>query len=102
MMNRSKPSLPAFPGPGSAPLGSSGHSRPRPGLKSEAGSWPVPPRPALTRLFLLVLVLFGVSGCGYNLVIDKDEAVKGAWAEVENQYQRRADLVPNLVNVVKG
>jgi LemA protein len=50
----------------------------------------------------LLAALFGLSGCGYNEVIDKDEAVKGAWAEVENQYQRRADLVPNLVNVVKG
>ena len=42
------------------------------------------------------------TGCGYNEVIDKDQAVQAAWAEVENQYQRRADLVPNLVNVVKG
>lgn len=48
----------------------------------------------------VVAALLG--GCGYNLVIDKDEDVKGAWAEVENQYQRRAELVPNLVNVVKG
>jgi LemA protein len=42
------------------------------------------------------------AGCGYNDVIDRDEEVKAAWAEVQNQYQRRADLVPNLVNVVKG
>jgi LemA protein len=56
----------------------------------------------LLGLCLLVGALLGLSGCGYNVVIDKDEAVKGAWAEVENQYQRRADLVPNLVNVVKG
>jgi LemA protein len=41
-------------------------------------------------------------GCGYNQIIEDDEAVKAAWAEVENQYQRRADLVPNLVSVVKG
>ena len=40
--------------------------------------------------------------CGYNAVIDRDEEVKAAWAEVENQYKRRADLVPNLVKVVKG
>lgn len=55
--------------------------------------------------FLLVLGLSfaaGVSGCGYNEVIERDEAVKAGWAEVENQYQRRADLVPNLVRVVKG
>jgi len=44
----------------------------------------------------------GATGCGYNEVIQKDEAVKGAWAEVENQYQRRSDLVPNLVRVVQG
>ena len=42
------------------------------------------------------------SGCGYNTVVAKDEAVKAAWSEVESQYQRRADLVPNLVNTVKG
>lgn len=42
------------------------------------------------------------SACGYNEVIDRDQAVKSSWSEVENQYQRRADLVPNLVNVVKG
>ena len=43
-----------------------------------------------------------LGGCGYNTVIDRDEDVKGAWAEVENQYKRRADLVPNLVKIVKG
>ena len=43
-----------------------------------------------------------LSGCGYNTLQVKDEAVTAAWAEVQNQYQRRADLVPNLVNVVKG
>ena len=42
------------------------------------------------------------TGCGYNTLQVKDEAVNGAWSEVQNQYQRRADLVPNLVNVVKG
>ena len=49
-----------------------------------------------------LLVLVGASGCGYNEVIERDEGVKAAWAEVENQYQRRADVVPNLVRVVKG
>ena len=51
------------------------------------------------------LVLVGalsLSGCGYNEVITQDEAVKAGWAEVQNQYQRRADLVPNLVKTVKG
>ena len=43
-----------------------------------------------------------LSGCGYNTLQAKDETVIGAWSEVQNQYQRRADLVPNLVNVVKG
>lgn len=43
-----------------------------------------------------------LSGCGYNTLQAKDESVVGAWSEVQNQYQRRADLVPNLVNVVKG
>src|SRR5690349_18720634 len=51
--------------------------------------------------FLLVLVSL-VSGCGYNAIQSKDEGVKAAWSEVVNQYQRRADLVPNLVNTVKG
>ena len=45
-------------------------------------------------------MLFG--GCGYNEVIERDEDVKAAWAEVENQYKRRADLVPNLVKTVQG
>ena len=42
------------------------------------------------------------TGCGYNTLQVKDEAVNASWSEVQNQYQRRADLVPNLVNVVKG
>jgi len=43
-----------------------------------------------------------LSACGYNEFQEKDEAVKAAWGEVVNQYQRRADLIPNLVNTVKG
>ena len=43
-----------------------------------------------------------LSGCGYNQLQSRDEQVKAAWSEVLNQYQRRADLVPNLVNTVKG
>jgi LemA protein len=50
----------------------------------------------------LVLVTAGLAGCGYNDIQRSDEQVKAAWAEVLNQYQRRADLVPNLVNTVKG
>jgi LemA protein len=55
--------------------------------------------PAYLMMMLLVSLL---SACGYNDFQAKDEAVKSAWAEVVNQYQRRADLVPNLVNTVKG
>lgn len=43
-----------------------------------------------------------VSGCGYNNIPTREEAAKAAWAEVQNQYQRRADLIPNLVNTVQG
>ena len=56
---------------------------------------------AWSTAFLAVAVL-ALSGCGYNTLQAKDEAVKAAWSEVVNQYQRRADLVPNLVNTVKG
>ena len=55
------------------------------------------------RLALSGTVLAGVlTGCGYNHFQSKDEATKAAWGEVVNQYQRRADLIPNLVNTVKG
>jgi len=56
----------------------------------------------LWRVMALCLFVLGFAGCGYNEVIERDEAVKASWGEVENQYQRRADLVPNLVRVVKG
>jgi LemA protein len=49
-----------------------------------------------------LVVLLTASGCGYNKLQGLDEEVKGAWGEVQNQYQRRADLVPSLVNTVKG
>src|SRR6476659_9153885 len=56
-----------------------------------------------TRLLLTLSMVSAVfSGCGYNQFQSKDEAVKAAWSEVVNQYQRRADLIPNLVNTVKG
>lgn len=55
-----------------------------------------------TLLMLALSSSLTVSGCGYNTLQVKDEAVTAAWSEVQNQYQRRADLVPNLVNVVKG
>ena len=47
-------------------------------------------------------VALGLSGCGYNTLQSNDEQIKASWSEVVNQYQRRADLVPNLVNTVKG
>jgi LemA protein len=50
----------------------------------------------------LVLASLSASACGYNEVVERDEDVKASWAEVQNQYKRRSDLVPNLVNVVKG
>ncbi|KJV25440.1 LemA family protein [Luteibacter yeojuensis] len=56
----------------------------------------------LLRTFALVVLAGVLSGCGYNAIQREDEAVKAAWSEVLNQYQRRADLVPNLVNTVKG
>jgi LemA protein len=52
--------------------------------------------------FILLLMVACLGGCGYNTLQSTDEGIKAAWAEVLNQYQRRADLVPNLVNVVKG
>jgi LemA protein len=50
----------------------------------------------------LALLMLLLGGCGYNTLQSTDEQIKAAWSEVLNQYQRRADLVPNLVNVVKG
>ncbi len=54
------------------------------------------------RIVCLVLLAALLPGCGYNKIQAGDETVKAAWAEVANQYQRRADLIPNLVNTVKG
>jgi LemA protein len=56
----------------------------------------------MTRLALVVVGAMTLSGCGYNTIQQQDESVKASWSEVVNQYQRRADLVPNLVNTVKG
>jgi len=50
----------------------------------------------------IVAATLALSGCGYNALQAQDEAIKASWAEVVNQYQRRADLVPNLVQTVKG
>jgi LemA protein len=56
---------------------------------------------ALGRWFAALAVLM-LAGCGYNSMQQQDEAIKASWGEVVNQYQRRADLVPNLVQTVKG
>jgi len=59
--------------------------------------------PSRSALAASLLALgFALSGCGYNTIQQADEQVKAAWAEVGNQYQRRADLIPNLVASVKG
>ncbi|SDX87635.1 LemA family protein [Nitrosomonas sp. Nm33] len=52
--------------------------------------------------YLIMLYMLALSGCGYNTLQSMDEQVKASWSEVINQYQRRADLIPNLVNTVKG
>lgn len=53
-------------------------------------------------LFSILFVALGLNGCGYNQIQQNDEAVIAAWGDVEAAYQRRADLIPNLVEVVKG
>jgi LemA protein len=60
--------------------------------------------PRLSKLAAVIVLALAplVGGCGYNTIQAADEGVKAAWAEVGNQYQRRADLVPNLVATVKG
>ena len=59
----------------------------------------------MKKLFLYLAGIFLIStmnSCGYNTMVNMEEQVTAAWAQVENQYQRRADLIPNLVNTVKG
>ena len=55
-----------------------------------------------SRVVLIAAAAALLSGCGYNTLQQQDEAVKAAWSEVVNQYQRRSDLIPNLVETVKG
>ncbi len=71
------------------------------GMLAVPANQDLPMRPFL-RLVLLALVAGSISGCGYNAIQQKDEAVKAGWSEVLNQYKRRADLIPNLVNTVQG
>lgn len=56
----------------------------------------------MNRWLILMFLLLTLTGCGYNTLQSADEDIKAAWGEVLNQYQRRADLIPNLVNAVKG
>ena len=56
----------------------------------------------LWRAFVLMWLAVSLAGCGINNIPTYDEQVKAAWSQVQNQYQRRADLVPNLVNTVQG
>ena len=51
---------------------------------------------------MLVLLTVSLSGCGYNQIQSQDELISSSWSEVLNQYQRRSDLIPNLVSTVKG
>lgn len=53
-------------------------------------------------LFVAIMMIGSLSSCNYNSLVEKQQTVDQKWAEVETQYQRRADLIPNLVNVVKG
>ncbi len=57
---------------------------------------------SMRQLTVLLMMAFLLTGCGINNIPTFDEKVKSAWSQVENQYQRRADLVPNLVETVKG
>lgn len=56
----------------------------------------------IVRMLGAIAFAVGLSGCGYNQIQSLDEATTSSWSEVVNQYQRRADLIPNLVNTVKG
>ncbi len=56
----------------------------------------------IIRPFWIIVLIPLLSGCGYNKMVSLDEQVTAQWAQVENVYQRRADLIPNLVNTVKG
>jgi LemA protein len=61
-----------------------------------------PYRSRVAAFFVLALCAFGISGCGVNTIPTLEEQAKGRWSDVQNQYQRRAELIPNLVETVKG
>lgn len=56
----------------------------------------------MLRIFIVIIFIVNLSGCGYNDIQTYDEQVNASWSEVLNQYQRRADLIPNLVASIKG
>lgn len=56
----------------------------------------------ISKLIVALVACVSLNSCGYNTMTEKEEAVNKAWSNVENQYQRRSDLIPNLVNTVKG
>ena len=58
--------------------------------------------PTISRWSMVIVLLTQLTGCGYNTFQTQDEQIKASWAEVVNQYQRRADLIPNLVETVRG
>src|SRR6478752_4785500 len=59
-------------------------------------------RRAALRMLALALIALPLTGCSYNTFVTQDEAIKAQWAQVQNQLQRRNDLIPNLVETVKG
>src|SRR5829696_754872 len=59
-------------------------------------------RRAVTRLLLVSVVILPLTGCSYNRFVGQEEAIKAQWAQIENQLQRRNDMIPNLVETVKG
>ena len=80
-----------FPEPPRAKSGSAAYGEDMNTLRSKFG-----------RLALVIAIPLALAGCGYNTLPTQDQAVKARWADVQNDYQRRADLIPNLVNTVKG
>lgn len=61
-----------------------------------------PQRVRCARLCLMFILSVGLAGCGYNTIVELDQQTNAAWAQVENQLQRRMDLLPNLVRIVQG
>ncbi len=70
--------------------------------KNRQESRGISPKKTASGVFLSVVLALGLSGCGYNTMVSMKEQVQSAWAQVENQLQRRNDLIPNLVETTKG